>query len=129
MQKTFFVGEDVLVLKTNEPERLRRFFEAIGLEFVREQHGAGPVHFACGGHGKVFEIYPEEGPTIPNPREPEIMRKTISSVPEVEICDQCGRSASCCGVDVDGENTTIYSCCHEHCTHTVCGPLGDRDAR
>jgi hypothetical protein len=34
------------------------FYEALGLTFTEEQHGAGPVHFACEQEGFVIELYP-----------------------------------------------------------------------
>ena len=38
-------------------------YQALGLSFVKEQHGAGPVHWACERDGDVLEIYPGlEGP-------------------------------------------------------------------
>lgn len=49
------------VIKSRDPERLKAFFEDFGLTFVPEQHGDGPVHFACASpSGKVFEIYPRK---------------------------------------------------------------------
>jgi catechol 2,3-dioxygenase-like lactoylglutathione lyase family enzyme len=51
-----------LVLYAPDPERTKAFYEAIGLPFVREQHGGGPVHYACDFHGHfVLEIYPMSG--------------------------------------------------------------------
>lgn len=48
----------VFVIRTQEVERTRAFFEKLGLAFVQEQHGDGPIHFACEQNGVVFEIYP-----------------------------------------------------------------------
>ncbi len=50
----------VFVIRTQEVERTREFFETLGLTFVQEQHGDGPVHFACEANGVVFEIYPTD---------------------------------------------------------------------
>jgi lactoylglutathione lyase len=50
----------VFVVRTNEVARTVEFFEKLGLSFVREQHGNGPIHFACERNGIVFEIYPTE---------------------------------------------------------------------
>ena len=57
---------NLLVLRAEDPERLRQFYSALGLHFVREQHGSGPVHHASELGGSVFEIYPrrpDEPPT------------------------------------------------------------------
>jgi predicted enzyme related to lactoylglutathione lyase len=58
---------NLLVLRAEDPERLCEFYAALGLSFVREQHGKGPVHHASQIGGLVFEIYPrgkDEPPTI-----------------------------------------------------------------
>jgi predicted enzyme related to lactoylglutathione lyase len=57
---------NLLVLKANDPDQLCRFYSGLGLHFIREQHGNGPVHHASELAGSVFEIYPrkpEEPPT------------------------------------------------------------------
>jgi predicted enzyme related to lactoylglutathione lyase len=45
-------------VRTRQIEDLLRFYGAIGIELVREQHGKGPVHYACLMGDAVFEIYP-----------------------------------------------------------------------
>lgn len=55
---------EVFVIKTEEVERTLKFFTQLGLNFVQEKHGNGPIHYACEQNGVVFEIYPkgrEEG--------------------------------------------------------------------
>jgi catechol 2,3-dioxygenase-like lactoylglutathione lyase family enzyme len=39
-------------------DSLLAFYRTLGLEFVEEQHGAGPVHFAATAGDLIFEIYP-----------------------------------------------------------------------
>jgi hypothetical protein len=36
----------LLVLKTPQTERLRAFYQALGIALTEERHGSGPVHFA-----------------------------------------------------------------------------------
>ena len=49
----------LVVLRSTQPEATRRFYEALGLSFVDEQHGRGPVHVsATTPSGVVFELYP-----------------------------------------------------------------------
>jgi len=55
----------LLVLRAEHPERLCEFYSALGLHFVREQHGKGPVHHASEVGGSVFEIYPRGPDTLP----------------------------------------------------------------
>jgi lactoylglutathione lyase len=48
----------LIVLRAAEIDRTVRFYEALGLQFTQEQHGSGPVHYACELGGIVLEIYP-----------------------------------------------------------------------
>lgn len=48
----------LLVLRARDIETTASFYRALGLEFTSEQHGQGPVHFACERDGFVLEIYP-----------------------------------------------------------------------
>jgi hypothetical protein len=41
-----------------EYDFLLQFFAGMGMAFVREQHGKGPVHQSCKVQSSVFEIYP-----------------------------------------------------------------------
>ena len=48
----------LLVLRCADVGRSRAFYEALGLSFEREQHGAGPQHFSCQMTWGVLELYP-----------------------------------------------------------------------
>jgi lactoylglutathione lyase len=52
---------NLLVLRTPDINRLSKFYEALGLTFVRERHGKGPEHLASAGGGATLEIYPCTG--------------------------------------------------------------------
>src|SRR5688500_12127784 len=56
---------NLLVLRARDANALARFYTALGLNFVRHRHGAGPEHFAFEDEEGVFEIYPAsaDGPT------------------------------------------------------------------
>lgn len=47
-----------IVFYALDPAVTRKFYETLGLAFVQERHGKGPVHFACDFQGLVLEIYP-----------------------------------------------------------------------
>lgn len=49
---------NLIVLRSENLERARAFYGALGLEFVRHAHGKGPLHLAAEMHDQVFEIYP-----------------------------------------------------------------------
>ncbi len=48
----------LVVIRTHQPERVKGFYEALGLQFREEQHGNGPVHFSAQVGQTVFEVYP-----------------------------------------------------------------------
>ncbi len=52
------VSLTLLVLKTRQVDRVRTFYQTLGVEFTEKQHGKGPVHFAGRAGDVVVEIYP-----------------------------------------------------------------------
>lgn len=48
----------LLVLKTRQVERLRTFYNALGIELNEEQHGKGPIHYAGRIGELMLELYP-----------------------------------------------------------------------
>lgn len=48
----------LIVLKTLEVDRLLAFYSTLGIRFIEERHGKGPLHFSARVGGTVFEIYP-----------------------------------------------------------------------
>ena len=49
---------NLLVLRCADIEQSRRFYEALGMTFVRHSHGSGPEHYAHEDERGVFELYP-----------------------------------------------------------------------
>jgi lactoylglutathione lyase len=49
---------NLLVLKTQQPDRLKDFYSVLGLSFAEERHGDGPLHFAARIGEVVLELYP-----------------------------------------------------------------------
>tara|TARA_R110002111_G_scaffold18931_3_gene46348 strand:+ start:37166 stop:37906 length:741 start_codon:yes stop_codon:yes gene_type:complete len=48
----------LFVLRCLDIETSRLFYENLGIEFEREQHGSGPEHYAVVFDETVFELYP-----------------------------------------------------------------------
>jgi hypothetical protein len=48
----------LLVLKTRQVDRLRAFYQALGVGLAQERHGDGPAHYAGQVGDAVLEIYP-----------------------------------------------------------------------
>ena len=51
---------ELIVLRCRDLAAARRFYAALGLGFVDEQHGDGPAHHAAASGGVVVELYPLE---------------------------------------------------------------------
>lgn len=48
----------LVVLRAENPRQLAEFYAGLGMSFIEEQHGNGPVHHASRVGHTVFEIYP-----------------------------------------------------------------------
>lgn len=49
----------LIVLKTDDVDRVCRFYQALGLIFTEERHGKGPLHHAAAlDGGATLEVYP-----------------------------------------------------------------------
>jgi lactoylglutathione lyase len=56
----------LIVLRTAKLDAALAFYRALGLEFVSEQHGNGPIHYSTQIDKTVLEIYPgKEGSAPP----------------------------------------------------------------
>jgi catechol 2,3-dioxygenase-like lactoylglutathione lyase family enzyme len=51
---------NLLVLRCREMERTKAFYSLFGLNFVKEQHAAGPEHFSATDDVGTFELYPAD---------------------------------------------------------------------
>lgn len=56
----------LIVLRANDLDKTRQFYTLLGLEFVQEQHGSGPIHFSSQCGSGVIEIYPGSAGTAPD---------------------------------------------------------------
>ena len=53
------ISLNLVVIRVANLEQAQRFYETLGLQFTREQHGNGPVHLAAKLGEVVFELYPQ----------------------------------------------------------------------
>ena len=51
----------LIVIRCQNIELSKDFYQNFGLSFVKEKHGDGPTHFSCEHDGCVFELYPNKG--------------------------------------------------------------------
>src|SRR6185295_4758529 len=49
---------NLIVLRTHRLEEMKKFYTTLGIKFVEERHGKGPVHYAGGIGAAVLELYP-----------------------------------------------------------------------
>jgi lactoylglutathione lyase len=49
---------NLLVIRSENPEKLKNQYEILGHKFEYHQHGNGPFHYASEHGGFVLEIYP-----------------------------------------------------------------------
>jgi lactoylglutathione lyase len=57
---------NLLVLRTAQLEPMLKFYTTLGLKFVEEQHGSGPVHYSTQVDNVVLEIYPGNDGVAPD---------------------------------------------------------------
>ena len=55
-----FARLNLVVLRSPDVERAKRFYELLGLTFAKHRHGSGPEHYASEDGPLVFEIYAAE---------------------------------------------------------------------
>ena len=48
----------LLVIRTSDPEKLKEFYNQIGMNFDYHKHGNSPFHYSAAINGIVIEIYP-----------------------------------------------------------------------
>ncbi|HZV00744.1 MAG TPA: VOC family protein [Planctomycetota bacterium] len=60
----------LIVLRARDVERTLEFYRALGLKFVEEKHGSGPVHFSSTLGSTVVEVYPARSGPEPDRRAP-----------------------------------------------------------
>lgn len=52
------ISINLLVLRSYNLILSLHFYECLGLTFVQEQHGNGPIHYSSNNNGIIIEIYP-----------------------------------------------------------------------
>lgn len=93
-----------LVLRCRDLSGTKRFYEALGLSFQEEKHGAGPIHFSTCISGVVVELYPLRDDTA-STTDPCRIGITVDSVSNVvPVLETLGMEqyATLCFRDPDG---------------------------
>ena len=111
----------LLVIKTNQIEKQKTFYETLGLIFQKEKHGKGPEHFSAGMKEQnfVFEIYPlPKSQTIPDTTtrlgfRVDDLEKTIQAIIELggKVKNEIRKTAwgtLAVVEDFDGRSVEVY---------------------
>ena len=59
---------NLIVIRSVNTDVSLAFYNALGLDFVQEQHGTGPLHYSCELDGTVVEIFPGKPGLAPDRR-------------------------------------------------------------
>lgn len=100
----------LLVIRCQNIELSKRFYESLGLSFVKETHGNGPTHYACEHDGFVFELYPNKGKPPQDKNRLGFKVSNLKNIAEhVNITStyQQGSSTIYVLTDPDGRNVEI----------------------
>lgn len=116
----------LLVIRAQDIERTRQFYELLGLQFTREKHGSGPEHYAATLRGgTVFEIYPSRRVT-----PDEGVRLGLRIIGELGVTgkwlDHGGNPLR--QVAVDLPELTVLGPSAEPSLHAILGGVEDVDA-
>jgi lactoylglutathione lyase len=57
---------NLIVLRASDVDKTLKFYEAVGISFVQEQHVSGPIHYSCEMDSIIIEIYPGQPGTAPD---------------------------------------------------------------
>jgi len=63
------ISISLIVLRAADVQKALAFYQAIGLSFEEEQHGSGPIHYACTLADTVIELYPGEPGSAPERKQ------------------------------------------------------------
>jgi len=58
----------LLVLRCSDIKQTKAFYERLGMEFIQEQHGNSPIHYATQMGEMLLELYPSKDEYIDNTR-------------------------------------------------------------
>lgn len=111
----------LLVIKTNQLEKLKSFYELLEMDFKMEQHGTGPIHYSTliKKQDIVFEIYPLSQPQSSPDTSTRLgfkvndLEKTIKAIVEVGGIVQRKITKTDFGIlavvkDFDGRRIEVY---------------------
>lgn len=100
----------LLVVRCEDIEASRDFYEKLGLKFRREKHDSGPSHYSSEFDDMVFELYPSKSEVIEKTRlgfKVGNLRYVLSTI-KVEAKYQLNGRTIYLVVDPDGRKIEVY---------------------
>ena len=70
------ISLSLVVVRASDVLAALEFYRLLGLDFVQEQHGSGPIHHSCELGGIVMEIYPQKS-SAPSASAPSAEQTTM----------------------------------------------------
>ncbi|MCK5855414.1 MAG: VOC family protein, partial [Sulfurovaceae bacterium] len=76
---------NLLVIRCNDIEESRCFYEKLGFSFIKEQHKNSPIHYSSTVNELVFELYPlKKGEKLDNTRLGFKIKKLVNKTNTID---------------------------------------------
>lgn len=99
---------NLLVLRCADLELASRFYSALGLELVAEQHGNGPKHYSMRAGETLLELYPTSRMTGPVRLGFAVDDPLASADAALAVAGELVTSAAAEAVLLDPDGNTIH---------------------
>ena len=97
----------IVIRATNITENVD-FYSQLGMSFIEEKHGSGPLHYSSVFMGAVFEVYPCRPDELPSNVRLGF-RYNRDDAKYISVLDFASKSASTSRIDSDGYEVFIVT--------------------
>ncbi len=100
----------LLALRSTDLEKTKELYTSLGMEFVKEKHDSGPVHYSAEFDDFVLELYPAKGGESDNLRLGFEVPGLSEIVSELEILEEYEYNSTSIKVvkDPEGRKVELY---------------------
>ncbi len=100
----------LLVLHSLNLEKTKEFYTSLGMKFVKEKHGSGPVHYSAEFDNFVLELYPGKNGESDNLRLGFEVHGLTEIISNLEILDEYEYNSTSIKVvkDPEGRKVELY---------------------
>lgn len=100
----------LLVIRCKNIDVSKKFYERLGLRFVKEKHGNGPQHYSCEYQDCVFELYPNSSEEVSDNNrlgfKVSNLAMLINDIPITDTYEYAGKTIYIC-TDPDGRKVEL----------------------